>query len=162
MEMVPAQTPLFQPTVSKVSLYHHGIKIALECREGVTFGTITEQLKKMEDEQYFRQRNKSINEDMGRLPYTHASCKAYASALKLLNGTCDQNCCTSLNAPYLCPEAEGAIPNDSEAMEEARSQFNRAIGHKEVGRWAFTSHILVCLQDWHHNHYITSRTFLPT
>lgn len=77
MDNVTAQTFLFQPPVARINMYHHGYKVALKRREGVTFGTVTEPLKKMstEDEQYFRQLNK-------RSSRMWASCPTLARAAK--------------------------------------------------------------------------------
>ena len=65
VKMIPAQTLLFQPPVTEVKMYHHGALILLRRSEGVTFGTVAEQFKKMDAEydQHFRKRDERIIQD---------------------------------------------------------------------------------------------------
>lgn len=112
IKKVPAQILLFQPPVTKVNLYHHAFKVPLRCTEGVTFGMVAEELKKMntEDTPYFRQRNRDIVEDRTKHIHTPEERKRATNALK---GPRDQNWCLSLAAPCLFLEAEDAIGEET-------------------------------------------------
>ena len=122
VKMVPAQTLLFQPPVKEVKMYHHGALILLRCSEGVTFGTVAEQFKKMDAEydQHFRKRDERIIQDFLTLPHILVSRQAGArtiEALKRLH-------CVPCMAPCLCFEAEGAISKESEQVRVARTRMD--------------------------------------
>lgn len=118
MEHVPAEAILFQPAVAKVNMYHYRHLVSLERSEGVTFGMVAEQLRKIhaEDTQYFQKLIKSVL----KLPCTLANLQAYADAKELLDGSCGENTCTWLGRPCLRFEAEGAISRNSFAVRSSR------------------------------------------
>lgn len=128
VKKVPAQTLLFQPPVANVKMYHHDSMIPLSRREGVTFGMVAEQLKKMnaEDNQHFREQNELIIQNVVKQPLTPTTRQLYASARKVLNGPRDRNWCTCCGARCLRFEVKSAISNDSKEVREARLRMDWA------------------------------------
>lgn len=124
IEHVSAEALLCQPAVTKVDMYHHNHLVSLERGEGVTFGMVTEELRKIkvEDKQFLQMLVKSVV----KLPCTRANREVYASATELLQGSHDENMCTLLGRPCLRFEVEGAIPNHCTAVKWARERMTTA------------------------------------
>ena len=117
MERVPAEAFLFQPPATKVNMYHHRHRMSLERTEGVTFGMVADELRKIhaEDTQHVEKLIKSVI----KLPCTRANREAYADAKELLDGSRGENMCTWLREPCLHFEAEGAVSRYSTTVWRA-------------------------------------------
>lgn len=125
MEHVPAETLLFQPAVTNVNMYHYDHLVSLERSEGVTFGMVAEELRKIhaEDTQHFQR----IMERVVKRPCTPANRRAYASAKNLLDRSRGGNMCAVLGRPCLHFEAEGAISQDFITVRMVRHRMDTAV-----------------------------------
>jgi hypothetical protein len=121
MERVPAEAFLFQPPVTKVNMYHQSHLVSLERSEGVTFGMVAEQLRKIkaEDTQYLQELISSVS----KVPCTRARVQDYATVTELLDASRDGNLCTSLGMSCLYFEVQGVISKDSMPVKRARGDW---------------------------------------
>jgi len=120
MERVPAEAFLFQPPVTKVNMYHQSHLVSLERSEGVTFGMVAEQLRKIkaEDTQYLQE----IIDSVSKLPGNRACVQNYAIATELLDASRGGNMCRWLGMSCLYFEVEGVISKNSMPVKRASGE----------------------------------------
>jgi len=122
VKKLPAQTLLFQLPVRQIKIYHHNLPVLLRCSEGVTFGAVAEQLKKVKDayDQRFREQDERIIQGFLRLPHNAVSCEPRTSAIEALKRLHFAFCA----AECLSFDAESAISKDSEEVRAARMRMD--------------------------------------
>lgn len=121
IKKLPANTLLFQPPVTSVIMYHYGSKLWLECSEGAIFGVVARQLERQSTPFFYREKEQIAGDvDVDQVPSTQNIHEARAKAAREFYARRDQNCYSSLGAPCLYLEVEGAMGDNCVSVQNTR------------------------------------------